>query len=636
MYDEGDDTAASTSVARRRAARSLLRHHLWLRRRTLGAALFGALIYLAVVLTIPLVAGRAIDDVVRDGNRDAFGGYAIALVLLAGGRALGGAIRKYFATKNPALISNDIRDRLFEHVQRLSFSFHDRVSAGQLMARASTDVSMIEQALSPIPWFSQSVLLFFLGGAILVAVQPLLAAVVFAVVAVGTFLALRTARRLYPAAADVQRRLGFFAEFVEQQVQGIRVVKGHGFERAFRARGGVMAGEIRDAGLRRSEIRAVFQASMLGVPGASVLVILGLGGWLGATGRMSPGELWTFIQYLALLVAPVAAGAELLSQWPQGVAAAERIAEVLASQPDVVEPKHAKKLAAGGGRIEFDNVDFGYRVGRPVLHGLSLTIEAGESVAFVGRSGSGKSTLVYLLARFYDPWHGQVRLDGRRVDELRLRDLRHAVSFVFEDTVVFTASIRENLQIGDLGAKPEELERAALLSEAHQFIETLPDGYDTIVGPQGYSLSGGQRQRLAIARAILRDSRVLVLDDAMSAVDPPTEAAIRSGLVKAMWGRTTLIVAHRVETISLADRVVLLDDGRVIADGRHDDLVGLPEYRAALALDELDTHSDASADAPAAGGVVGVVAGDVGGVVDVVDLVDDVVGDDTLVVGGGE
>ncbi len=636
MYDEGDDTAASTSVARRRAARSLLRHHLWLRRRTLGAALFGALIYLAVVLTIPLVAGRAIDDVVRDGNRDAFGGYAIALVLLAGGRALGGAIRKYFATKNPALISNDIRDRLFEHVQRLSFSFHDRVSAGQLMARASTDVSMIEQALSPIPWFSQSVLLFFLGGAILVAVQPLLAAVVFAVVAVGTFLALRTARRLYPAAADVQRRLGFFAEFVEQQVQGIRVVKGHGFERAFRARGGVMAGEIRDAGLRRSEIRAVFQASMLGVPGASVLVILGLGGWLGATGRMSPGELWTFIQYLALLVAPVAAGAELLSQWPQGVAAAERIAEVLASQPDVVEPKHAKKLAAGGGRIEFDNVDFGYRVGRPVLHGLSLTIEAGESVAFVGRSGSGKSTLVYLLARFYDPWHGQVRLDGRRVDELRLRDLRHAVSFVFEDTVVFTASIRENLQIGDLGAKPEELERAALLSEAHQFIETLPDGYDTIVGPQGYSLSGGQLQRLAIARAILRDSRVLVLDDAMSAVDPPTEAAIRSGLVKAMWGRTTLIVAHRVETISLADRVVLLDDGRVIADGRHDDLVGLPEYRAALALDELDTHSDASADAPVAGGVVGVVAGGVGGVVDVVDLVDDVVGDDTLVVGGGE
>jgi ATP-binding cassette, subfamily B, bacterial len=590
MFDEGDDPQA-----RRRAARSLIRYHLWFRRKTLSAALGGAVIYLAVVLTIPLVAGRAIDVVVRDGERDRFGGFALALAVLAVGRALGGAIRKYYATKNPALISNDIRDRLFEHVQRLSFSFHDRVSAGQLMARASTDVSMIEQALSPIPWFSQSIVLFVLGGGILMAIQPLLAGVVFAVVTVGTAIALRTARRLYPAAADVQRRLGFFAEFVEQQVQGIRVVKGHGFENVFRRRGGVMAADVRAAGLHRSEIRALFQASMLGVPGASMLVILGLGGWLGATGRMTPGELWTFIQYLALLVAPVAAGAELLSQWPQGVAAAERIAEVLASEPDVVEPRHAKKLAIGPGRIEYDGVTFGYRVGRPVIHNLRLNIEAGESVAFVGRSGSGKSTLVYLLARFYDPWQGRVVLDGRDVHDLRLRDLRHAVSFVFEDTVVFTASIRENLQIGDLDAPIDAIERAARLSEAHEFIMRLPDRYETIVGPQGYSLSGGQRQRLAIARAILRGSRVLVLDDAMSAVDPPTEAAIRRGLVQAMQGRTTLIVAHRVETISLADRVVLLDAGRVIADGRHADLVDLPEYRAALALDELDLVDDDAA-----------------------------------------
>jgi ATP-binding cassette subfamily B protein len=586
MFDQSDDPRA-----RRRAARSLLRHHLWFRRRTLGAALGGAVIYLAVVLTIPLVAGEAIDVVVRDGDRDRFWGFAWVLLLLAAGRAIGGAIRKYFATKNPALISNDIRDRLFEHVQRLSFSFHDRVGAGQLMARASTDVSMIEQALSPIPWFSQSIVLFFLGGAILMAVQPWLALAVFTVVTIGMVLALRTARGLYPAAADVQRRLGFFAEFVEQQVQGIRVVKGHGFERQFRARGGVMASDVQAGGLRRAEIRAVFQASMLGVPGAAMLTILGFGGYLGATGRMTPGELWTFLQYLALLVAPVAAGAELLSQWPQGVAAAERIAEVLAAVPDVAEPHHAKKLPPGGGRIEFDGVTFGYRPNLPVLHDFTLTIEAGESVAFVGRSGSGKSTLVYLLSRFYDPSIGVVKLDGRRVDELRLRDLRHAVSFVFEDTVVFTASIRENLAIGDLDASLDALERAATLSEAHAFIERLPDGYDTIVGPQGYSLSGGQRQRLAIARAILGNSRVLVLDDAMSAVDPPTEAAIRRGLVQAMRGRTTLIVAHRVETISLADRIVLLDGGRVIADGPHERLVDLPEYRAALALDELDDMS---------------------------------------------
>jgi ATP-binding cassette subfamily B protein len=586
MQGDGDERARSGSA--RRAAHVLLRHHLWRRRRTLGAALAGATVYLAAVLVIPLVAGRAVDRVVVDGERHRFWPFAFALAGLAVVRAGGGAIRKYFATKNPALISNDIRDRLFEHVQRLSFSFHDRVGAGQLMARASTDVTMVEQALSPIPWFTQSSVLFVLGGGILVAVQPWLALSVFVVVTTGIVVALRTARGLYPAAADVQRRLGFYAEFIEQQVQGIRVVKGHGFERQFRARGAELAGDVRAGGLRRAEVRARFQATMLATPGAAMLTILGLGGWLGASGRMTPGELLTFVQYLALLVAPVAAGAELLAQWPQGVAAAERIAEVLAAEPDVAEPHHAKRLPSGGGRIEFDDVTFGYRAGRPVIHGLSLSIEAGESVAFVGRSGSGKTTLVHLLSRFYDPWTGAVRIDGRAVHELRLRDLRHAVSFVFEDTVVFTASIRENLSIGDLDAPPAAVERAARLSEAHRFIAALPDGYDTVVGPQGYSLSGGQRQRLAIARAILRDSRVLVLDDAMSAVDPPTEAAIRRGLVEAMRRRTTLIVAHRVETISLAERIVLLDAGRVIADGPHDDLVDLPAYRAALALDELD------------------------------------------------
>ncbi len=596
MHQDSDDPQA-----RRRAARSLLWSHLWLRRRTLGGALFGAAIYLAVVLVIPLVAGRAVDVVIEGGERDRFWPYGIALALLAVGRAGGGAIRKYFATKNPALVSNDIRERLFEHVQRLSFSFHDRVGAGQLMARASTDVAMIEQALSPLPWFSQSIVLFVLGGAILVAVQPVLAIAVFAVVAIGMSIALRTARGLYPAAADVQRRLGYYAEFVEQQVQGIRVVKGHGFERQFRARGSEFAGDVRASGLHRAGVRAKFQASMLAAPGVAVLTIVGLGGWYGATGRMTPGELLTFIQYLALLVAPVAAGAELLAQWPQGVAAAERITEVLDAVPDVGEPAHAKRLGPGGGAIEYDALTFGYRVGRPVLHDFTLSIAAGESVAFVGRSGSGKSTLVYLLSRFYDPWTGTVRLDGHRVDELRLRDLRHAVSFVFEDTVVFTASIRENLAMGDLEATDEQLERAARLSEAHDFIVRLPDGYDTIVGPQGYSLSGGQRQRLAIARAILRNSRVLVLDDAMSAVDPPTEAAIRRGLVEAMRGRTTLIVAHRVETISLADRIVLLDAGRVVADGPHETLLELPAYRAALALDEL-AESPTADDPLAIGG----------------------------------
>ena len=304
-----------------------------------------------------------------------------------------------------------------------------------------------------------------------------------------------------------------------------------------------------------------------------MLVVVGLGGWLGATGRMTPGDLLAFFQYVALLITPVIAGAELLSNWPQASAASARIAEVLAAEPDVTERPHARHLPPGPGNDPLRATSrFATAPSRPLFDDLDLVVDGGSSVALVGASGAGKTTLAFLACRFYDPTAGRVFLDGTPVDELRLDELRGAVSIVFEDTVVFTASIRENLRVGRPEASDAEIERAAMLAEADAFVRALPHGYDTVVGPQGYSLSGGQRQRLAIARAILRDSRVLILDDAMSAVDPPTEAAIRRGLVEAMRGRTTLVIAHRVETISLADRVVLLDGGRVVADGTHEEL----------------------------------------------------------------
>ena len=338
---------------------------------------------------------------------------------------------------------------------------------------------------------------------------------------------------------------------------------------------------------RSPKARAAFYAALLAGPGSAMLVVVGLGGWLGATGRMTPGDLLAFLQYVALLITPVIAGAELLTNWPQASASSARIAEVLAAEPDVTERPHARHLPAGPGTIRFDGVSFEYVPGRPLFADLDLVVDGGSSVALVGASGAGKTTLAFLACRFYDPTAGRVLLDGTPVADVRLDELRGAVSIVFEDTVVFTASIRANLRVGRPEATDAEIERAASLAEADTFVRALPNGYDTVVGPQGFSLSGGQRQRLAIVRAILRDSRVLILDDAMSAVDPPTEAAIRRGLVEAMRGRTTLVIAHRVETISLADRVVLLDGGRVIADGTHDELLQLPEYRRALALDPV-------------------------------------------------
>jgi ATP-binding cassette, subfamily B, bacterial len=571
-----------TAAERRRAGFRLIVQTVRARCRHPFLALGAASVYTAVVLAMPLVAGVAIDTVVTHNHRGKLRGYIILLLVLGVVRAGAGSMRKYQATKGPGHMSNDLRRRLYDHFQRLSFSFHDRMGAGQLMARTSTDVTAIEQVLNPLPWGVQSCALFVFGVMLLIFVQPLLATAVAVVVTIGILVALRRAASLYPASLSVQERLGEWSEFVEQQVQGIRVVKGHGFERQFQSTGAGIGEETRDAGTAMAKARAGFQAALIAGPGCALVVVVGFGGWLGATGHMTAGHLLAFLQYLAILVAPVAVGAEFLSGWPQASAAAARIAEVLAAEPDVAEPAHARALRPGGGAVRFEHVTFGYREGRPVLPDLDLEIAAGSSVALVGASGAGKTTAAFLTCRFYDPTGGRVLLDGQPVNELRLDELRRAVSIVFEDTVVFTASIRENLRIGEPDASDDAIEHAAALA----------DGYDTIVGPHGYSLSGGQRQRLAIARAILRDSRLLILDDAMSAVDPPTEAAIRRGLVEAMKGRTTLVIAHRIETISLADRVVLLEAGRVIADGTHDELLKLESYRHALAIDEVMTHPE--------------------------------------------
>jgi ATP-binding cassette subfamily B protein len=575
-----------TAAERRRAGFRLILDTMRARRRHLLFALSGAALYTAVVLATPLVAGSVVDTVITHHHRGRLRGYLIILLALGVLRAGAGALRKYQATKGPAYMSNDLRRRLYDHFQRLSFAFHDRMGAGQLMARASTDVTAVEQVLNPLPWGVQSCAMFVFGVILLLFVQPLLASAVAVVVAIGIACALRRAVSLYPASLSVQERLGEWSEFVEQQVQGIRVVKGHGFERQFQHDGSELADDTRNAGIGLAVTRASFQAALIAGPGCAFVVVVGLGGWLGASGRITPGHLLAFLQYLAILVAPVTVGAEFLSKWPQASAAAARIAEVLAAEPDVAEPAPARPLRPGGGAVRFDHVTFGYTAGRPVLADLDLEIAAGSSVALVGASGAGKTTAAFLTCRFYDPSYGVVLLDGQPVHEIHLADLRGAVSIVFEDTVVFTASIHENLRIGAPDASDREIVHAAELAEADEFIRALPYGYDTVVGPQGYSLSGGQRQRLAIARAILRDSRLLILDDAMSAVDPPTEAAIRRGLLEAMKGRTTLVIAHRIETISLADRVVLLDGGRVIADGAHEQLLELRAYRHALALDE--------------------------------------------------
>ena len=274
----------------------------------------------------------------------------------------------------------------------------------------------------------------------------------------------------------------------------------------------------------------------------------------------------------------------VVAQLSRASAAAARVYEILATEPEILEPADAQPLPPGGGEIRFERVSFGYRPGVPVLHGLDLVVRPGESVALVGPTGSGKSTVARLVPRFYDVDAGRVLIDGADVRELKLGDLRDAVAIVFEDTFLFTDTVRANIAFADDESSTAEIERAARLAGGHQFVTELPAGYETLLGEHGFSLSGGQRQRVAIARAILADPRVLILDDATSSVDATKEHEIRAALDEVMRGRTTIIIAHRPATIALADRVVLLDEGRVVAEGSHDDLLRTSErYRDVLA-----------------------------------------------------
>jgi ATP-binding cassette subfamily B protein len=570
----------------RQLARRLIIDAFRSRRRELVAATAGATVYMVSMLLVPLLSKVVLDGIVdhrplHDLTHPLVGLLAVGVV-----RAAAGSARKFHATKFMALVGMDLRDRLYRHFQRLSFAFHDRLGPGELMSRVAGDVTVLEQTVAMLPFSIQSVGLGVCGAILLFALQPALAGAVVVVMAVLSVAALRMGRALYPLSRQLQDRLGDFGQFVEQQVNGVRVIKGHGFEAASLARGAHHSDVVRDLGVDLARHRARFVTVFALGPSAAVVMIVGPGAWLGAHGRMSAGDLFAFLQYLGLLVAPVMVAAQALVMWPQAVGAAIRVAEVLDAEPDVADPAGPSALPPGNGTVQFEGVWFGYHPSKPVLNGFDLTIEAGTSVALVGASGAGKTTAAYLIPRFYDPWGGRVLLDGMPVRDLSLPDLRRAVSIVFEDTVIFSDTIRSNITMAKPDATDDQVVDAARRAHAADFIEALPDGYDTVVGEQGASLSGGQRQRIAIARAILSRPRVLILDDATSAVDPGTDEAIRQSLGEALKGRTAIIVAHRVETLELADRVVLVDDGRVVADGTHEALLAVPAYRTALALDE--------------------------------------------------
>ena len=543
----------------------------------------GAVLYAIALIAMPIPSGRLVDTVLVEGDTRALPIYVAIFGFIALLRGGGGALRRYEAFRLSLGVSADLRERLYEHCQRLSLVFHDRVGAGDLMSRASADIAVIEQLTDVIPYMVQTLVLWVAGTIAMILIDWRLGTAVAVIFVPALIWAISRGRNLDVMSGRVQTAMGEYGRTVEESVGGIRIIKGFGLDRQRAELAATKSETVAIAGEALARRRAAFVGWVMSTPAATILVVVAFGGWLSIRGHLSEGDLFAFLQYVIVLGGPVRFAGHNVARARQAFAGAGRIAEVLAVEP--APPWHGSRLPKGTGRLVFDGVTFGYHPGSPILRGVSFAVEGGRSAALVGSSGVGKSTLLQLVPRFYEPWSGSISLDGVDVGSIEPRALRRAVSLVFQDTILFTGTLWDNIALGDDRADEEDVRRAAAVAGAASFIDGLPDGYDTIVGERGLTLSGGQRQRLAIARALLRRPRVLLLDDPMSAVDAATQQMIHGGLTRIIGGTTTVIVTNHIPTIELVDEVVFLADGRVAARGPHSELLGLARYRDALALE---------------------------------------------------
>jgi ATP-binding cassette subfamily B protein len=556
------------------------------RRGVLGA-IGGGLVWQAAAVATPLVVERAIDQGILPEDRRALLLWCGALVGLGFLEAAAGGVRHFFAIRNRAHADAAVRDALFTRALELDARFHDRVGAGELMSRASNDAELVARLLDAAGHTVAYMVSVAAVAVILLTIDAPLALIVLLplpLVSIGFW---RYSRRYGDRTRRLQEELGATTALAEETVSGIRVAKGLGAGDALNARFRTASDRVVSRALDVAAVDAVFLPALEALPLLGILATLWFGSHRVVDGQMTLGQLTAFTLYLSILVWPLRTLGQRVQTLQQAIAAATRITEVLESQPAVVEARDPKRLRRGRAlEVRFEDVSFGYERGRPVLDDFTLDIPPGTSVALVGGTGAGKTTAAALLARFYDPQFGRVLVGGVDVRELRVEDLRHAVGIVFEDTFLFSDTVGANIGFARPDASPEEIAEAAQLAGAEEFVAGLPEGYDTVLGERGYSLSGGQRQRLAIARAILADPAVLILDDATSAIDASKEHEIRAALSTVMEGRTTLVIAHRAATIALADRVVVLETGSVAEEGTHAELLRRStRYRRLLALE---------------------------------------------------
>ncbi|MEV8099154.1 ABC transporter ATP-binding protein [Kitasatospora sp. NPDC085879] len=590
----------------------------WRYRRNVLLAFGASLVGMAVSAVVPLITKLIIDDVITAHTRP-LAPWAVVLLVAAAVVFLCAQIRRYYGGQLALDVQHDLRADLFTSLTRLDGRRQDRLDTGQVVGRATSDLQLINGLLSMLPMMTGYLLMFGMSLAVMLWLSLPLTLISLVMAPALWWCAALSRKRLFPATWAAQQEAAAVAGVVDAAVGGVRVVKGFGQEAQERAKLEKVSRGLYAARLRSIRLNSRYTPAMQAVPALAQVAVLALGGWLAVQGKVSLGTFVAFSTYVAQMTGPVRMLAMVITVGQQARAGVERVLQLIDQRPHVQERPDARPLGAadtdpgsaepgaptpGTAALELDRVDFhyeGHEDAVPVLDGLSLHLAPGETLALVGASGSGKSTVAQLVPRFYDPTAGAVRIYGHDLRDITLDSLRATVGIVPEESFLFSDSVRTNIAYGHPEATDEQIEAAARAAQADGFIRELPDGYDTKVGEQGLTLSGGQRQRIALARAILTDPRILLLDDATSAVDPQIEAEIFEALRSVMAGRTTLLVAHRRSTLQLADRIAVLDRGRLVDIGTHRELdARCPLYRALITDPDAAPEASGRTAGPAA------------------------------------
>jgi ATP-binding cassette subfamily B protein len=526
-----------------------------------------AAVAMAFGVIVPYLVGRTVDQIRADETN--LWPLAIGLLRLAFSVA-----RRLVAGRVSLGVEFDLRNRMYAHLQSLELGFFDSQQTGQLMSRSTVDLQAVRFFLGyGLVFILQSALTILIAAGVMLAVNPGLAAVALAPVPFVVAIAARYGRLNRPASQEVQQRIAELTAEAEENVSGVRVVKAFAQEERQLARFRKAVQRVFDQSMVSTRLRAFYNPFIGFLPQLGLAALLLVGGRQAINGSITVGEFVAFYGYVVLLTSPMRMLGIALGMAQRAVASGARVFEILDRAPEMTPPAGAPPLPAGSGAVRFDHVTFAYDGAEPVLRDVSFDVDAGETVALVGATGSGKTTLASLVPRLYDPVEGHVLIDGVDVSTVDLESLRREIALVSDDAFLFSASLRENIAYARPDATDEEILDAAARAGLAEFVTALPDGYETRVGERGLTLSGGQRQRVAIARALVANPRILILDDATSSVDATTESKIKEALREVMQGRTTFVIAHRLSTISLADEIVVLEDGRLAARGTHAELL---------------------------------------------------------------